>query len=350
MMGKKCLLVLGFVILQYSLLCAQTVLQPWYVIDRGGGTSAEDSLMLQASVGQPAIQAMTSSGSGLEPGYLPGVRGFENPTETVIEGMNHGWNLISLPIITTDSSQADLYPGSISKVFEYNGSYIPVPGIENGIGYWVKFASDTSLGLSGMPFQQESLAVGARWNLIGSLSVAVPVSSIGSDSSGVVLSSVFGYLGGYFKEDTIRPGKGYWIKSNKSCRLILSAAGGAAGGNMPRIISTGEYPPDPPGEASIPAPVPAAYVLHHSYPDPFNPSATIRYELPVTSIVAIKVYNLLGQVVGILREGMEDPGYWSVVWDASGFASGVYFYRFEARSVTDPEVRFSKVGKMILAR
>lgn len=64
-----------------------------------------------------------------------------------------------------------------------------------------------------------------------------------------------------------------------------------------------------------------------NYPNPFNPSTTIRFELPVASRVLINVYNILGVEVATLFEGIRQPGISEVVWDASEMSSGVYFCR-----------------------
>jgi hypothetical protein len=77
---------------------------------------------------------------------------------------------------------------------------------------------------------------------------------------------------------------------------------------------------------------PPEFVLLQNHPNPFNPSTTIRFDLAADRDVSLKVYNALGQVVSELVSGHRPAGRYSVAWDASGFASGVYFYRLEAGS------------------
>jgi len=78
--------------------------------------------------------------------------------------------------------------------------------------------------------------------------------------------------------------------------------------------------------------------------------------LPAQSKVALRIYNVLGQEVKTLVNGIRDAGYESVEWSATGGsasggdASGVYFYRLEAVSVSDPSNRFAQVRKMVLLR
>ena len=81
--------------------------------------------------------------------------------------------------------------------------------------------------------------------------------------------------------------------------------------------------------------LPITYGLNQNYPNPFNPSTKIRYELPKESFVTIKIYNVLGQEVATLVSEEMKPGRYEVAWDARGFASGVYFYRLQAKDFVD---------------
>lgn len=89
--------------------------------------------------------------------------------------------------------------------------------------------------------------------------------------------------------------------------------------------------------------IPGAVSLQQNMPNPFNPSTTISYELPRESRVTLNVFNAAGQKVAELQNGMTDAGIHSVVWNAAGMPSGVYFYRL----VTDG---FSDSRKMMLLK
>jgi predicted outer membrane repeat protein len=69
----------------------------------------------------------------------------------------------------------------------------------------------------------------------------------------------------------------------------------------------------------------SAFRLFPSYPNPFNPSTTLSFELPVAGRVNLSVYDMLGRQVTTLIDGPMDAGKHQVVFDGSGFASGVYF-------------------------
>ena len=77
--------------------------------------------------------------------------------------------------------------------------------------------------------------------------------------------------------------------------------------------------------------VPQEFELSN-YPNPFNPTTTIRYGLPFQSRVNLAVFNTLGQQVAVLQNGEQDAGYHEVRFDAVGLSSGVYFYRLQAET------------------
>jgi len=71
------------------------------------------------------------------------------------------------------------------------------------------------------------------------------------------------------------------------------------------------------------------------HPNPFNATTRIIYSLPETGQVCLDIYNLGGQLIETLVEGHQDVGEYGVIWDASGQASGVYFYKLTAGDFTE---------------
>jgi hypothetical protein len=81
--------------------------------------------------------------------------------------------------------------------------------------------------------------------------------------------------------------------------------------------------------------IPGSFFLMQNFPNPFNPSTTIRYGLPNRSHVTLSVFNALGQQVAQLVNGDMEAGYHEVKFDGSKLASGVYFYRMQAGSYVE---------------
>jgi hypothetical protein len=75
---------------------------------------------------------------------------------------------------------------------------------------------------------------------------------------------------------------------------------------------------------------PVQFALGQNYPNPLNPSTTIKFELPRGSQVNLSVYDILGREVAVLVNEKRDGGVYEVKFDGSNCASGVYFYRLMA--------------------
>ena len=83
-------------------------------------------------------------------------------------------------------------------------------------------------------------------------------------------------------------------------------------------------------EETVTGNVPKVFTLGQNAPNPFNPSTRISYAVPRTGKIRLVVYNLLGQQVETLVDGVKAAGTYTVTWDAQHLASGLYFYRLEA--------------------
>ena len=92
-------------------------------------------------------------------------------------------------------------------------------------------------------------------------------------------------------------------------------------------------------EASLPMTV----SLDQNYPNPFNPETTISYSIAGTGRVELKVYNLLGELVHVLENRVHTPGEYESSFDATGLATGIYFYSLSAGG-------FTQTRKMVVVR
>ena len=71
---------------------------------------------------------------------------------------------------------------------------------------------------------------------------------------------------------------------------------------------------------------PAEFILNQNYPNPFNSSTKIKYGVPGENPVTIKIYDILGGEITTLVSATKSPGFYTIIWDASNYPSGVYFY------------------------
>jgi hypothetical protein len=77
------------------------------------------------------------------------------------------------------------------------------------------------------------------------------------------------------------------------------------------------------------------YKLFDAYPNPFNPSTNIKYQMAISSFVRLKIFDIMGKEIATLVNQKLSPGIYEITWDASGYSSGVYFYRIDAGEYSD---------------
>lgn len=145
--------------------------------------------------------------------------------------LNGQWNIVSLPLITTDSSALSLFPTSVSNVFGYTPGlgYQETDTLHHNYGYWIKFPSSQTITITGYPVASDTFSLKNGWNLIGSITAPIPVGSIIKEPSSLTVGNYFDYNNGYAVADTIEPGKGYWVKASEDGRIILTSSGPTRG-------------------------------------------------------------------------------------------------------------------------
>jgi hypothetical protein len=121
-------------------------------------------------------------------------------------------------------------------------------------------------------------------------------------------------------------------------RIVFNTGGNSAdvyvdNVSLKQVVSAVETPDD----------IPVAFRLDQNYPNPFNPKTNINYELQITNDVELSIYSVTGQKIATLVNESQRAGNHQVEWDATGFASGVYYYRIQAGEFVD-------VKKMVLLR
>ncbi len=124
-----------------------------------------------------------------------------------------------------------------------------------------------------------------------------------------------------------------WAMRTEAAEGLLGLAGNSATKNQAATSNQNNEVNNPPKE----------YALFANYPNPFNPSTIISYQIPKDGMVTLKVFDALGREVKTLVNGFKSQGRYSVSFDASKLASGVYFYKIESGS-------FQSVKKMMLLK
>ncbi len=371
-----------------------------------------------------------------------------------VDSVVDGWNMVALPVVPENTTKDTVFPGAISRAYNYNGSYQIQTTLAPQTGYWLKYPSRRAIAILGNDQETAPVIVKKGWNLIGALSYAVSASTVIPSSPGLLASQFFGYSRGYKPAATLSAMRAYWIKANADGSIFLDANAVASaktvsplaalndlnaltisdnsgtgheiyfGGNVdpaqfelpplppegvcdvrlstnrmvevadrknekvvPIKITSALYPVtirwqikdesytgairvggvsrplhgtgsvtvDDPSSAILlvlsPVPrreIPVEFALRQNFPNPFNPSTTIRYELPEGGRVALRIYNILGQLVATPIDEVQPSGFKSVVWNSGGSASGVYFYRLEV--TTNNKNVFLSTMKMVLLR
>jgi len=116
---------------------------------------------------------------------------------------------------------------------------------------------------------------------------------------------------------------------------------GAGAGDVYLIRLGPEEPPSVPhGKVEMFA---KTFALHPAYPNPFNSSTVLRYEVPMSGPVRLTIHNLLGQQVATVVDRTMSVGSYSAIWNASNMPSGIYFCRLSTPG-------FQSVRKMVLIR
>jgi len=89
--------------------------------------------------------------------------------------------------------------------------------------------------------------------------------------------------------------------------------------------------------------IPNSYAIEQNFPNPFNPTTTIRYSIPENGLVILKIYNAIGKEMDVLQNEIKQAGNYEIKYDGSKLPSGVYFYQLKSGS-------FVETKKMILLK
>ncbi len=147
------------------------------------------------------------------------------PCFSIADSLRKGWNLLSLPLTVTNGRKSVIFPASSSDLYTYHNGYVVRDSLVNGAGYWLKFDNAQEINLPGDPRFADSMSVNKGWNMVGSSSSSVDVTTITSNPDSLVLTPFYDYNStGYHTSGTVDPLKGYWVKVRGSGKLFLPAS------------------------------------------------------------------------------------------------------------------------------
>ncbi|MBI3194922.1 MAG: T9SS type A sorting domain-containing protein [Ignavibacteriae bacterium] len=442
-----------------------------------GARSFDNSASYQGILDEVEIFKRALSATEILSIFLADSAGKCKPNNTLDDNIDvpidRRWNLLSVPVIPPDYSATTLYPGASSMAFTYENGYNVASTLDNCSGFWLKFPEADTQKMIGRQLLTNYCRLESGWNIIGSLSGPVDVSTSEAIANlttptGIIISSVFGYSSGYNLVASIEPGKGYWVNASQSGTLNLESSFGYQKAGA--TITAGAYlsqlnkltikdasgssqslyfekskdennsssifmlPPVPPegvfdarftsqrmvetylnetgerknlvislhsvvyplevkidvqktlqerivvGEivnglvvktyilknqqpiliqnSSVSAlvlkvestkPLPKEYALYQCYPNPFNPSTTISFDVPMNALVSLNVFDIIGREVATLVENQQyEVGNYELVFNAGNLASGMYFYRITA--IGSDGKMFNEVKRMLLIK
>lgn len=207
------------------------------------------------------------------------------------------------------------HPSSI-RSFAVSGTYL--------------FAADNGLGSYGIYLSTNN---GANWWLTNSFGSQPPISSLSMNGTNLFAGTENGvYLTQNNGLSWIQKNQGFG--SDKVITSLLIANNYIFAGTIDSSVWRRNLS-EAIGIKQISEVVPSKYSLTQNYPNPFNPTTNIRFAIPKSSEVKITVYDISGKEAAVLVNEQLQAGTYQTDWDASKYASGVYFYRITAGDFTE---------------
>ncbi|MFZ0391850.1 MAG: FlgD immunoglobulin-like domain containing protein, partial [Calditrichia bacterium] len=126
-----------------------------------------------------------------------------------------GWNLLGIPLRVLDPWYRSVFPSVVpNSMYGFNGNYFQTEILNAGSGYWMRFSAGDTAMVQGHPFEMLPVQLKKGWDLISGGSCPLAFSEIEDPGMILVSGTLFGFEGHYQAEDTLQPGKGYWVRAD----------------------------------------------------------------------------------------------------------------------------------------
>ncbi len=268
--------------------------------------------------------------------------------------VNQGWNLLSLNLKPIDPRANALFPDASSRAFSYNGTnYIMKDTLDPLKAYWIKFNSPQDVPIKGRTITKRELELTDGWNMVGSLSESIPISSV-QDTGNIRSSDFFEYVNGYRKAISLDPGKGYWVKASKPGSLFLNTGEAFLEKNLRGKTLEDKFdnenPPSPPSEDVINEISKNIKTNLQVYQ---NNLGNLNFHLNLKGNALLKIYDVLGREVqsfNLNGQGETDLNFNLNSLDGRRLSSGTYCFMLSNYGEINVG-KFSNVnGKVFLGR
>ncbi len=160
---------------------------------------------------------ISGSNGAIIKGYFPP----PPPPDTRSVTYDAGWNILSVPLKSTDMRKNSLFPDAVSSAFAYLDGYYTEDTLKLGKGYWLKFNDAGSVNIIGYKTNSYSIDLNSGWNLFGVFDLNVQTNDVTTNPPNIIVSNFFKFDKGYKVTDVLEVGKGYWIKLNQAGTLTF---------------------------------------------------------------------------------------------------------------------------------
>ena len=153
--------------------------------------------------------------------------------------VSNEWNIISVPLLAEDMALNNLFPTATSSAYGYENGYATEDTLVASKGYWLKFGGSELIQICGS-IMGDTVVVKEGWNMIGPFEENIAVTQLTTTPPGIIATYFFGYEDGYHIADTLKSGKGYWVRVTSDGVINLNSGGLFKGGEKDQLAKVGQ--------------------------------------------------------------------------------------------------------------